>query len=127
MLIMTSPNSKSEKVLVGGFFICALATIMCSILSLSNLHLYTKYEETKFQHATFSLAISCHIDKIITREIKNPSLDPLWTGIESKFLISIIHPVNNTIKFFEESSVPLSSYLTVVNNSYLCYADPMNS
>ncbi|CAM2730182.1 unnamed protein product [Rotaria socialis] len=36
------------------------------------------------------------------------NLDPLWTGIE-------------------KSSVPLSSYLTVVNNSYLCYADPMNS
>ncbi|CAF4332358.1 unnamed protein product [Rotaria magnacalcarata] len=55
------------------------------------------------------------------------SLDPLWTGIESKCLISIIHPVHNIRKFFEESFVPSSSYLTVVNNSYLCYANPMNS
>jgi hypothetical protein len=112
---MASSRFKSEEMIVGIIFICLLATIMCSIISMNNLHLYTKYQEIKHEAETFSLIIQCHIDKIISREITNLYHKPTWTSIESKFVISVIHPLNNTKQVFEESSVPISLYNSVVS------------
>ncbi|CAF4663997.1 unnamed protein product, partial [Rotaria sp. Silwood1] len=125
--MMGSSHLKSEEMLVGIIFICLLTTILCSMISISNLPLYSKYQEIKLQHATFSFIIQCHIDKIIVREITNSNDNSSWTIIESKFIISIIHPLNNTKRTFEESTVPISLYNTVVNNSYQCYVDPMDN
>ncbi|CAF0872509.1 unnamed protein product [Rotaria sordida] len=124
---MASSRLKSDELFVGIVFICLLTTILCLMISISNLPLYSKYQQVKLQQATFSLIIQCHIDKIIVREITNSNDNSSWTIIESKFIISIIHPLNNTKQNFEESTVPLSLYNTVVNNSYPCYVDPMDN
>lgn len=112
---MVAPRFKSEEMLVGIIFICLLATIMCSIISINNLHLYAKYQEVKLEAEAFSLMIQCHIEQIVSREVTNPYQNPPWTTLESKFRISIVHPLNRTRTIFEESSVPISLYNSVVS------------
>jgi hypothetical protein len=104
--------------LVGILFICLIATIVFSVISINNLHLYSKYQQIKLEAKAFSLIIQCHIDQIISREVTNLYQNPSWTTIESKFLISIIHPLNKTKRIFEETSVPVSLYNTVVSRLF---------
>ncbi len=116
--MMPSSRSKSEEMLVGILFICLIATIVFSVISINNLHLYSKYQQIKLEAKAFSLIIQCHIDQIISREVTNLYQNPSWTTIESKFLISIIHPLNKTKRIFEETSVPVSLYNTVVSRLF---------
>lgn len=81
-----------------------------------NFSLYTQYKQTKTDAETFSLTLPCSVEKIISREI-NEKNRPSWTIVESKFLISIQHPFNNTKKYFEEKSIPISTYNSVVRFS----------
>ena len=113
---MVSPRLKSDEMLVGIIFICLLTTIMCSIITINNLHLYSRYQQIKLEADTFSLVIQCHIVKIVSREVTSPfQQHSSWTSVESRFLISILHPQNNTRKLFEEESVPLAIFNTVVS------------
>jgi len=109
-----SSKLKSQEMLIGTLFICLLATIMCSLIAIKNYDLYFKYQDMKIQADRFTLMIQCYIEQILTREYTNPYQNPTWTFLKSKFLISIIHPMNNTRKTFEESSVPISLYYSVV-------------
>lgn len=113
--MIRSSDLKSNEMLIGIMFICLLVTIICSAMSINNFDLYIKYQQIKFESEKFSLLIQCQIDEIISREIINSSENLPWTIVESKFIISIIHPLNNTKQTFEESSVPISLYNTVVS------------
>mgnify|MGYP000678150628 CR=1 FL=1 len=111
---MVLQRFKINEMLIGMSFICLSATVLCFLISISNLHLYSRYQEIRSKSKLFSLNIQCHVDKILTHEIRDLNHDPSWTYIESKFLISLVHPLNNAKRVFEESSVPILLYNTVV-------------
>jgi hypothetical protein len=108
---MVNAYVKSEEMFIGIVFICLLATIMCSIIAINNIHLHTEYQQVRYEAQRFSLRLSCTIENIVTRERRHPS----WTSIESKFLISIQHPLNNNRTYFEVISVPISLFTSVVS------------
>lgn len=110
----TDESLHGQEMIKMVLFILLSIGIIGPTMSALNLSFYSQYKQTKSDAQIYSLTLPCFVEKIIAREI-NEKNRPSWTMIESRFLISIQHPLNSTKKYFEEKSIPLSTYNSVVS------------